>query len=314
VQVASLVVAGAVVFTLAIAGDSLARESTVDNVVDDQAGSFSPDGETIVFARHFSKLRRGIDTHPVPERAVVFLMRADGSRERALLHRGVRFEHDATFSPDGRFVLFVREARIFVMRQDGSGAREVRPDALEQACPRFSPDGSMISFWRGSAKRGAYFVMRADGTGLRRLAGSRGERTPWGCPSWFPDGEDLVFVNDYNLFIASVDGSQVERLTDDRDGQLYRPSVSPDGRWIACDGFVEGRDAGNGIVVMRANGTAIHRITTYTDEFRPDGGATWAPNGRKILFSGYRGRFKGAGVYVVRRDGSGLRRLTNSSG
>jgi Tol biopolymer transport system component len=109
-----------------------------------------------------------------------------------------------------------------------------------------------------------------------------------------------------------VDGTSIERITDDEGGTVYNPSVSPDGRWIACDGFIPaGRYGGNGIIGLRADGTGVTRITTYTSEYQPDGGASWSPDGRQIVFSGYRGRLEAAGVYVVNRDGSGLRRLSS---
>jgi Tol biopolymer transport system component len=292
---------------LSASGRGFAQKPRVEHLVDDYADSFSPDGRTIVFDRFFSTQRYGIDPHPREKRAVLLLMRADGSRKRVLRHAGVRFEYDATFSPDGRSILFVRDERIYLMRRDGRGARQVRRDSLEQDCPRFSPDGSMISLWRGSAKSGAYYVMNSNGTGLRRI--SRAERVAWGCPSWFPDGKRIAFTHRYNLYIASVDGTNVDRVTADKDGTLYRPSVSPDGRWIACDGQ-DGR-GGNGVIVMRADGTRTKRITTAPDEIQNDAGASWSPDGRRIVFSGYRGRFKGYGVYVVNRDGSGMRRLSN---
>lgn len=297
---------------VSVADEGLSQQPRVEHLVDDYAGSFSPDGETIVFERFFSTLRYGVDTHPVSKRSVLLLMRADGSRKRVLRHGGARFEYDATFSPNGRSILFVRDERIYVMRRGGSGARPVRRDFLEQACPRFSPDGSMISFWRGSTARrsGAYFVMNADGTSLRRIVNSGREIFAWGCPSWFPDGKHVVFAKHYNLFIASVDGTSLEQITDDKDGTLYRPSVSPDGRWIACDGNMASR-YGYGIFVMRANGAGMRRITTGADEIENDAGASWSPDGRLIVFSGYRGVRVGAGVYVVNRDGRGLRRLSN---
>jgi Tol biopolymer transport system component len=311
VRIAGLLIVFALVFASA-SGGGFGRQPGVEHLVDDDGGSFSPDGQTIVFGRLFSTLRYGVDTHPVPEEAVLLLMRADGARKRALRHAGARFEYDASFSPDGRSILFVRDERIFLMRRDGSGVHPVRRDFLEQACPRFSPDGTMISLWRGrGTKSGAYFVMNADGTGLRRIVNSGGEMFAWGCPSWFPDGKQVVFVKDYNLYVASVDGTSIERLTDEKDGTLYRPAVSPDGRWIVCDGFMNGRAAGNGVILMRADGTRIRRITSYTDEFKPDGDASWSPDSRQIIFSGYRGRLRGAGVYIIARDGSGLRRLSN---
>lgn len=295
---------------LSISGPGLAQQPVVLRYVDDYTGAFAPDGKTLVFERFFSTQRRFVDTHPVPQRAVLLVMRADGSRKRVLRHAGARFEYDASFSPDGRSILFVRDERIHLMRRDGSGARPVRRDFLEQACPRFSPDGRLISFWRGRPGRsGGYFVMRADGTGLRRI--SRGELFDWGCPSWFPDGKRLVFAKDYNLYVTSADGTSPRRITDDADGTLYRPSVSPDGRWIACDGFAN--RYGYGIIVMRADGTGLRRITTGSNEIENDAGASWSPDGRRIAFSGYRG-FKGAGVYVVGRDGRALRRLSNIAG
>ncbi len=311
-RIAGLLIVLALVFASASDG-GFGQQRGVEHLVNDDSGSFSPDGKTIVFGRLFSTLRYGVDTHPVPKRAVLLLMGADGSRKRVLRHAGAKFEHDATFSPDGRSILFVRDERIHLMRRDGSRPRPLRRDFLEQGCPRFSPDGTMISLWRGrGAKSGAYFVMNADGTGLRRIVNSRGEIFAWGCPSWFPDGKQVVFVKDYNLYVASVDGTSIARLTDDKDGTLYLPSVSPDGRWIACYGFIpEGRYGGNGIMVMRADGTGIRRITTSTSEFRPDAGASWSPDGKRIVFSGYRGRLKGAGVYIIARDGTGLRRLSN---
>lgn len=150
--------------------------------------------------------------------------------------------------------------------------------------------------------------MNADGGGLRRIVGAR-DRAPWGCPSWFPDGKRIAFAKDYNLYVASADGTSVEQITDDKDGTFYRPAVSPDGDWIACDGFSS--RYGYGIILMRADGTEIKRITVGKDEIDNDAGASWSPDGRRIVFSGYRGNSTGAGVYVVNSDGSGLRRLSN---
>ena len=298
------------VAALSGSGPGSAGQPRVTRLVDDYAGSFSPDGRTIVFERWFSTLRYGVDTHPRQKRSVLLVMRADGSRKRVVRHVGVPFEFDATFSRDGRSLLFVRDDRIFLMRRDGSGARRVRRDHLDQACPRFSPAGSKISLWRGRNGTGGYFVMNADGTGLRRIVAIGRAEPPWGCPSWFPDGKRLVFAKGYNLYVASADGRRVEQITKDRDNTLYRPAVSPDGRWIACDGNIA-RRSGYGVIVLRADGTRLRRITTAADEIDNDSGPSWSPDGRRIIFSGHRGRSRGAGVYVVNRDGSGLRRLSN---
>jgi Tol biopolymer transport system component len=296
-----------IVALLSTSCEDAAQQPRVERSVDDFMGSFSPNGKMIVFERFFSTQRGGVDTHPVARRAVLLLMEADGSSKRVLRHTGASFEYDATYSPDGRSILFIRDERIHLMRRDGHAAHPVRRDVLEQACPRFSPDGSKIALWRGSATGGGYYVMNADGSRLRRI--SSRQHFAWGCPSWFPDGKHVVFTKDYSLYVASVDSTNVERITDDKDGTLYRPSVSPDGRWIACDGFARN---GYGIIVLRADGTAMTRITTaVAGDIANDAGASWSPDGKQIAFSGYRGRFNGAGVYMVNRDGRALRRLSN---
>ena len=311
----SLVRAASVLLAVALLSASdqgLAQQPRVEHLVDDNAGSFSPDAKTIVFERWFSTQRYGVDPHPVGQRAVLLVMRADRSSKRILRHPEATFEYDATFSPDGRSILFVRDERIYLMRRDGSNARPVRRDFLEQACPRFSPDGSMISFWRGSTARrsGAYFVMNADGTGLRRIVNSGGEIFAWGLPL-LVFGREGARVRQGLQPLCRFGGRHEPRADhDDKDGTLYRPSVSPDGRWIACDGDMA-RRYGYGIFVMRANGTGMRRITTGANEVENDAGASWAaPDGERIVFSGHRGRLKGAGD-VVNRDGSGLHRLSN---
>jgi Tol biopolymer transport system component len=308
----SLVVAASVLvaFALVASDHGVAGQPGAEHRVDDHSASFSPDGRTIIFERFFSTLRRGVDTHPVSRRAVLLVMRADGSHKRVLRHVGATFERDATFSSDGRSIVFIRDGRIFLMRRDGSGAHPVGRDFREHACPRFSPDGTKISFWRGTSKSGAYFVMNADGSAVRRISG--GHRFAWGCPFWFPDGTRLVIAKEFKLYVASVDGTRIQRITDDKDGTLYRPSVSPDGRWIACDGWH--RRTGYGIIVMRTDGTGMRRITTAANEIENDAAPSWSPDGRRIVFSGYRSRFRGAGVYVVKLDGRGLRRLSNFVG
>jgi Tol biopolymer transport system component len=302
------VVVGSVL--LAASAPAVGRERPTRHYVDDYGPVFAPHGKTIVFERVFSTARLGIDPHPVPQRSVLLEMRADGSQKRVFRHAGARFESDPSFSRDGRTILFVRDKRIYRMRRDGRAARPVRRDFLEQACPRFSPDGRRISFWRGRiAKTGGYFVMNADGSGLRRLLAT-GDEPPWGCPSWFPDGRRLVVAKDYNLYVVSADGSRRKRITRNRQDTLYRPAVSPDGRLIACDGYLAGR-FGHGVIVMRVDGAAARRITTAASETENDSAPSWSPDGSRVLFSGYRGAYAVAGVYVVRRDGSGLRRLSN---
>jgi Tol biopolymer transport system component len=58
--------------------------------------------------------------------------------------------------------------------------------------PSWSPDGRQIAYTSSGANapQGIY-VMKADGSGKRRLTSGRGADT---SPSWSPDGKQIVFV------------------------------------------------------------------------------------------------------------------------
>jgi polyisoprenoid-binding protein YceI len=65
--------------------------------------------------------------------------------------------------------------------------------------PAWSPDGRRIAY----VKDGAIHVMRADGSGDRRL--TRGPEDA--APAWSPDGARLSFVRDGNLHVIRASGS-----------------------------------------------------------------------------------------------------------
>jgi serine/threonine protein kinase/dipeptidyl aminopeptidase/acylaminoacyl peptidase len=102
-----------------------------------------------------------------------------------------------------------------------------------------SPDGGWIVF-RSRAPQEDLFVVRPDGTGIVQLthdpAHDRG-------PVWMPDGRVLFFSDrnpgspqpkPYEAWAIRRDGSGLEQLTDSHGKGIFRPLVSPDGRWLVC--------------------------------------------------------------------------------
>ena len=107
---------------------------------------------------------------------------------------------------------------------DGSGFRELTPSGF-QGQPSFSPDGRWIAFERDiSPTDNGVWIMRADGTQLRRIT-----RNPYadgsgcGCdtdPAFSPDGRRLSFVRvrDEQRGLAAIvtvrrDGSHPRQVT-----------------------------------------------------------------------------------------------------
>ena len=86
-----------------------------------------------------------------------------------------------------------------------------------------------------------------------------------------PDGQQVAFSegNDsflfvWNIWVASVDGTSLEQITDD-DRSLY-PSFSPDGQTIAFMHFRPAARCSGSVHLMGVDGSNAHRLTAGTCE------------------------------------------------
>jgi dipeptidyl aminopeptidase/acylaminoacyl peptidase len=141
------------------------------------------------------------------------------------------------------------------------------------APPRFSPDGTRLSFFDeregvSPTGSGALFVMQADGSDPVRI-------TPWGSAfgdhAWSPDGQWIVFQRPYGqLYLVRPDGSDLHRIPLELPpgAGALNPSWSPDGAWIA---FSLQRDDRAEIALVRRDGTGLRTVRTALGELQsPD--------------------------------------------
>ena len=117
------------------------------------------------------------------------------------------------------------------------------------------------------------------------------------------------------IYVMDADGGNQRRLTNhpDRD---FSPSWSPDGKRIA---FVSNRDGHVNIrgrltyeiYVMDANGENQQNLTNDPSN---DRSPSWAPDGKRIVFSSDRDndRDHNIEIYVMDADGENQERLTNN--
>ncbi|MBM2621505.1 PD40 domain-containing protein [Actinoplanes sp. LDG1-06] len=150
-------------------------------------------------------------------------------------------------------VAYVRNGDIYVSK----GATEKRlTTGGNQARPRWSPDGKSIAFLKG----GYLFVMKADGTGQRRLT----TRAAAG-PSWSPDGRSIAFAS-----LSCSGGPGVYKIA--ATGKAAPEVLFP-------------RDCrGEDLPAEPAPVTA--RAGSLTERLRTDDAVAWSPDGTRVAFRG----------------------------
>jgi Tol biopolymer transport system component len=208
-------------------------------------------------------------------------------------------------SRDGDYALFGVDA-------DGSHERRLTkakgdpstPAGLFfQTEPAWSPDGTLIAFASRRDGRSHIYMMRPDGTGLRRLTSASMDDAH---PTWSPDGRRIAFAREGALFVVPAAGGAAHRLGRGF-GNAADPAWSPDGRLVAYDYRRPGFSIRE-IWVVDPDGRHARQVTRLR---QVSAEPSWSPGGRRIAFqSNARGGHYE--IYSVGPDGTGLRRETRS--
>src|SRR5919109_2063642 len=208
-----------------------------------------------------------------------------------------------------------KAARIYVVREDGTGKRRLTDTKTSESEVAYSHDGKRIAFTSIRGANQDLYAMSANGSNVRRLTR---HPAPDFRPAWSPDGRRIAFVSlrsgSLKIHVMNADGSRRRLLT---PGPKWvtdsSPSWSPDGRWIAFSS-TRIKDGNPELFKVRPDGSRVTRLT-FTDtagEVSPDDGfPDWSPDGRSIVFSSTRvsGQHD---LWVLRSDGKGVRRLTRT--
>jgi eukaryotic-like serine/threonine-protein kinase len=179
--------------------------------------------------------------------------------------------------------------QIYIMKADGSGARQIT-DIADGACqPDWSPDGLRILFTspcmgRQDSYPGSHLsIINADGSGLTPLPDSGAGDFD---PAWSPDGIHIAFTSLRDgipqIYILSLSDASMNHIVMDRTiTEARQPEWSPTGTQIV---YTVKRVGVLQIWVMSNIGegqTQLVRSGSDYYDFKP----AWSPDGQMIIFT-----------------------------
>lgn len=144
-------------------------------------------------------------------------------------------------SPDGNDIVFDLLGNIYIMPIEGGEATILREGLAYEIQPRFSPDGSKISFTSDAGGGDNIWVMNRDGSDARQITDE--DFRLLNNAYWTPDGNYLVARKHFTstrslgageIWMYHISGGSGIQLTERPNDQQDKgqPFVSPDGKYV----------------------------------------------------------------------------------
>ena len=241
----------------------------------DTEPNFSPDGRTIAFARGGDiysvrpdgsgqrQLTSGPEVDSLPKvapngRYVVFERRAAVGGAASLYTVGATGgglraltsgadDHEAAFSPDGKWIVFVRTSTaikpsngvsnddIAVVRATGSSARRLTPTAgVDEFAPRYFAGGIIYSRGESAPGPAAYadiYTMRSTGSRIVEQVAGVGSAY---VEDVSPNGKTLIFRRAQGLWVKKIGPTKARKLSQLPDQSETSSVFSSDGKRVAA--------------------------------------------------------------------------------
>jgi Tol biopolymer transport system component len=173
---------------------------------------------------------------------------------------------DPVWSPDGRYIAFVRDCQALRLEQFATAERKYQHRLLADE-----------EVW----------IMKSDGTGPRRLASG-------GWPSWSQDSKRLYYQSriDTVLFSIAIEDANTRPIPVLACLNDF-PSISPDEKYVA---YMEGAS-------LKVKDLASQTmVAEWLVPFTTWGGAGWSPTGSELCLGGDTSTQERAGLWIFAFD------------
>jgi Tol biopolymer transport system component len=228
---------------------------------------------------------------------------SDGSSDH-LITTPTPVAGEVSWNPAGTKIAYVAALadgnnQVWTINADGTGAHAVTPEGYQ--LPVWSPDGTRLAIVNSTEPE--HDIALADlAAGTTRTITSNSFSSgggTFGAPVWAPDGSKLAFVTvvfdegsggTATINVINADGTGRTELPAVMDGTLNPPreiAWSPDGAWLAFDGYLAAGDNSRGALqIIHPDGTGLRTIDAGSATSYGDGDiGGFSPDGSRVLLT-----------------------------